>query len=149
MHSFPIHSFIPVLPTHRNNSCILADEMGLGKTIQTISFLSTLFHQYQVHGPFLLVVPLSTIAAWQKEFQQWAPDVNVVVYLGDVSSRARIREFEWCHPGNKKIKFNALVTTYEILLKDKVSLVATFIVFESVLSNTGRETLLELLTIVR
>lgn len=30
----------------RENSCILADEMGLGKTIQTISFLSALFHDY-------------------------------------------------------------------------------------------------------
>ena len=74
----------------RKYSCILADEMGLGKTIQTISFLSTLFHHYDVYGPFLLVVPLSTIAAWQKEFEQWAPDMNVVVYLGDIKSRGLV-----------------------------------------------------------
>lgn len=30
----------------------------------------------------------------------------------------QIREHEWCHP-NRKLKFNILVTTYEILLKDK------------------------------
>lgn len=29
--------------------------MGLGKTIQTISFLSYLFHQHQLYGPFLIV----------------------------------------------------------------------------------------------
>jgi len=34
----------------------------------------------------------------------------------------QIRAEEWCHPGNKKLKFNVLVTTYEILLKDKVTL---------------------------
>jgi len=34
----------------------------------------------------------------------------------------QIRAEEWCHPGNKKLKFNVLVTTYEILLKDKVIL---------------------------
>jgi len=32
----------------------------------------------------------------------------------------QIRAEEWCHPGNKKLKFNVLITTYEILLKDKV-----------------------------
>ncbi|KAI8499320.1 transcriptional regulator, partial [Branchiostoma belcheri] len=103
----------------KNNSVILADEMGLGKTIQTISFLSYLFNTHALYGPFLLVVPLSTMAAWQREFNNWAPDMNVIIYLGDVMSRNKIREYEWCHPGNKKLKFNCLLTTYEILLKDK------------------------------
>ncbi len=74
----------------RCNSVILADEMGLGKTIQTISFLSYLFHQHQLYGPFLLVVPLSTLTSWQREFDMWAPDMNVVVYLGDVMSRKTV-----------------------------------------------------------
>ncbi|CAE1322927.1 CHD2 [Acanthosepion pharaonis] len=103
----------------KENSCILADEMGLGKTIQTIGFLSTLFNTYQLYGPFLLVVPLSTIVAWQREFVNWAPEMNVVIYLGDINSRNKIREYEWCHPGNKRLKFNVIITTYEILLKDK------------------------------
>lgn len=103
----------------RENSVILADEMGLGKTIQTICFFNYLFHEYQLYGPFLVVVPLSTMASWQKEFTQWAPEMNVVVYIGDVQSRNMIRSYEWCHPGNKRLKFNVLLTTYEILLKDK------------------------------
>lgn len=74
----------------RCNSVILADEMGLGKTIQTISFLSYLFHQHQLYGPFILVVPLSTLTSWQREFAIWAPDMNVVVYLGDVMSRKTV-----------------------------------------------------------
>ncbi|XP_077050527.1 chromodomain-helicase-DNA-binding protein 2 isoform X9 [Siphateles boraxobius] len=103
----------------RCNSVILADEMGLGKTIQTISFLSYLFHQHQLYGPFIVVVPLSTLTSWQREFETWAPDMNVVVYLGDVTSRKTIRDYEWIHQQTKRIKFNALLTTYEILLKDK------------------------------
>lgn len=75
----------------RCNSVILADEMGLGKTIQTISFLSYLFHQHQLYGPSLLVVPLSTLTSWQREFCTWAPDMNVVVYLGDVLSRKTVQ----------------------------------------------------------
>lgn len=72
---------------HRENCVILADEMGLGKTIQIISFISHLFNQYHLYGPYLLVVPLSTIVAWQREFEKWAPEMNVIVYIGDVSSR--------------------------------------------------------------
>uniref|UniRef100_A0A672QFJ5 Uncharacterized protein n=1 Tax=Sinocyclocheilus grahami TaxID=75366 RepID=A0A672QFJ5_SINGR len=103
----------------KGNSCILADEMGLGKTIQTISFLNYLFHEHQLYGPFLLVVPLSTLTSWQREIQLWAPQINVVVYLGDISSRNMIRTHEWMHPQTKRLKFNVLLTTYEILLKDK------------------------------
>ncbi len=66
---------------------ILADEMGPGKTIEAIAFVDTLFNQYSLFGPFLVVVPLSTMAAWQREFQHWAPDLNVIVYLGDIVSR--------------------------------------------------------------
>ena len=32
---------------------------------------------------------------------------------------SQIREHEWRHPGNKKIKFNCIISTYEIVLKDK------------------------------
>lgn len=106
----------------RENSVILADEMGLGKTIQSISFLNYLFNQHAVYGPFLLVVPLSTMTSWQREFCHWAPEMNVITYLGDVSSRNMIRQHEWCHPGNKRLKFNVLLTTYELLLKDKTFL---------------------------
>jgi len=108
----------------KENSVILADEMGLGKTIQIMSFISTLFNQYQLYGPFLLVVPLSTIVAWQRESEKWAPELNVIIYIGDVHSRSVLRDQEWRHPGNKRLKFNVLVTTYEILLKDKTFLSA-------------------------
>jgi len=70
---------------------ILADEMGLGKTIQTIAFLHCLFHSHQLYGPYLVVVPLSTLPAWQREFETWAPEINSVVYIGDVNSRNKVR----------------------------------------------------------
>ncbi|KAK9723155.1 protein of unknown function (DUF4208) [Popillia japonica] len=106
----------------KENSVILADEMGLGKTIQTICFLYYLFHTHQLYGPFLCVVPLSTMTSWQREFSQWGPEMNFVTYLGDVSSRDIIRSYEWCYNGSKRLKFNAILTTYEIVLKDKTFL---------------------------
>ena len=71
----------------RENGAILADEMGLGKTIQTIAFLAALMNMHGVYGPFLLLVPLSTLATWMREFRQWAPQINVIEYIGDVTSR--------------------------------------------------------------
>lgn len=47
-----------------------------------------------MYGPFLLVLPLSTLNAWQREFNNWAPDINVIVYIGDRDSRRIVRERE-------------------------------------------------------
>ncbi|KAJ3112268.1 hypothetical protein HDU96_004748 [Phlyctochytrium bullatum] len=109
---------------HRNENGILADEMGLGKTIQSISFLNYLFHSMDLYGPFLVVVPLSTIGSWQKEFSRWAPEMNVVCYTGNGDSRAIIREHEFYLPSKSKerIKFNVLLTTFELVLKDRDTL---------------------------
>ncbi|KAI8324130.1 hypothetical protein GQ54DRAFT_84019, partial [Martensiomyces pterosporus] len=100
---------------------ILADEMGLGKTIQTISFLSYLFHTQEIFGPFLVVVPLSTIGAWQREFARWAPDMNTICYIDDNRSRAIMREYEFYKYDTSppKVRLNVLLTTYELVLKDR------------------------------
>lgn len=111
-----------ILTWCKENSVILADEMGLGKTIQTICFLYYLFKTQSLHGPYLCVVPLSTMTAWQREFVTWAPEMNIVTYLGDRQSREIIRQYEWCFDTSKRMKFNAILTTYEILLKDKAFL---------------------------
>ncbi|KAI6649250.1 Chromodomain-helicase-DNA-binding protein 1-like [Oopsacas minuta] len=105
----------------KHNSVILADEMGLGKTIQTIAFLHYLYKVYQLYGPFLIVVRLSTLAVWQREFAKWAPELNIVVYIGDAQSRGMIKQYEWENESGK-IQFNVLITTYEILLRDKEAL---------------------------
>lgn len=44
--------------------------MGLGKTIQTITFLQGIY-DVNIHGPFLIVVPLSTLHNWEREFEMW------------------------------------------------------------------------------
>src|SRR5690606_20832607 len=79
---------------------ILADEMGLGKTVQTVAFLNWLMHERDRHGPFLIVVPLSTMPAWAETFENWAPDMNVVVYQGHKTGRQLIRDYEFFVDGN-------------------------------------------------
>ena len=103
---------------HNGDSLILGDEMGLGKTIQSISFLRYLFNVYPFKGPMLVVVPLSTMAAWQKAFQDWAPEINTVTYCGSAASREIIRKFE-LENDDGELTFNALLTNYEMVCKDK------------------------------
>ena len=85
--------------------------------MQTVSFLSYLFHQMQQYGPFLVIVPLSTITAWQSQFATWAPDLNVIMYVGTAPAREMIRKYEF-GSSPKKLKFNVLLTTYELTLRD-------------------------------
>jgi len=108
----------------KNLNGILADEMGLGKTIQTVALLSWLQYGVNIPGPFLVVVPLSTLGNWLKEFRQWAPGMNVVQYVGNAASRKIIREYEFYNTQRKSrpFKINALVTTYDIVLKDQAML---------------------------
>lgn len=41
----------------------------------------------QIAGPYLVVVPLSTVPNWIKEFRKWLPQCNALVYVGDSKSR--------------------------------------------------------------
>lgn len=119
--------------------------------------MTTLEHIFRVEnlpGPFLVVVPLSTIEHWQREFYQWTEMVSCMYHDpgGGRESRATIRDYEWYIPfsvslfltGNnglmgltssllfsldgfyryfkgrskRMLKFNVLVTTYDVLMKD-------------------------------
>jgi chromodomain-helicase-DNA-binding protein 1 len=103
----------------RGTNVILADEMGLGKTVQTVSFMNWLRHDRGQDGPFICVVPLSTMPAWADTFNNWTPDVNYVIYTGREDARSTIRDKELLVDGNpKKIRFNVLLTTYEYVLAD-------------------------------
>lgn len=110
----------------KNDNGILADEMGLGKTVQTVSFISWLIYSRKQCGPHIVVVPLSTMPAWQETFAKWAPELNCICYMGNQKSREAIRDYEfYTNPqakGKKNAKFNVLMTTYEYILKDRAEL---------------------------
>ncbi|KAK4410230.1 ATP-dependent DNA helicase DDM1 [Sesamum angolense] len=68
---------------------ILADQMGLGKTIQTIAFLAHLKGN-GMHGPFLIIAPLSTLSNWMNEIQRFVPSVEAIIYHGSKKERDEI-----------------------------------------------------------
>ena len=98
---------------NNNLNGLLADEMGLGKTIHTISLICYLIQKKQQKGPFLVIVPLSTLTNWNNEFEKWAPSVNRIVYKGPPNQRKNHQQ---------QIRYGAfevLLTTYEFIIKDR------------------------------
>ena len=107
---------------YRKHGCILADEMGLGKTVQIVSYLEHLFRVEKIRGPFLVVVPLSTVEHWRREFEGWTDMVACVYHDRQRQWRDVLREYEWYYedkPHNAEfLKFHVLVTTYDTLIGD-------------------------------
>jgi ATP-dependent helicase STH1/SNF2 len=98
---------------NNNLNGILADEMGLGKTIQTISLITYLIEKKREQGPFLVIVPLSTLTNWNSEFEKWAPSVKRIVYKGPPNARKQQQQaIRWG-------QFQVLLTTYEFVIKDR------------------------------
>jgi ATP-dependent helicase STH1/SNF2 len=92
---------------------ILADEMGLGKTIQTISLITYLIEKKQSAGPFLVIVPLSTLTNWTLEFERWAPAVRTLILKGSPAVRRDL------YPRIRAGDFQVCLTTYEYIIKER------------------------------
>jgi hypothetical protein len=91
--------------------------MVKGKTIQAIALIAYLMEYKHNLGPYLVIVPLSTLSNWVNEFQKWLPSAHLICYKGIPAQRKEIYR--------EKVKnghFNVLLTTYEYIIKDKASL---------------------------
>ena len=95
---------------------ILADEMGLGKTLQTLSFLGYLKFVKGINGPFLLVVPKSTLQNWANECKRWIPKFTAFILHGDKEQRAAIIKDNFSAP------FDICITSYEMCMSEKAAL---------------------------
>lgn len=93
---------------------ILADEMGLGKTIQTLGLIAHLMEKKDNPGPYLIIVPLSTISNWEMEFARWAPAIRVIVFKGDNKARRKLYD-----QVIEKKSFNVCLVTYEYVVRGK------------------------------
>ena len=102
---------------------ILGDEMGLGKTVQVISLLHHFVTVEHQDGPYLVIAPLSTLKNWWREFGRWT-NLRVCFYHSEgkgKDERQLIRRYNWFFkglPAKNLFKFNVLLTTYEVIMKD-------------------------------
>jgi SNF2 family DNA or RNA helicase len=61
-------------------------------------------------GPALVVVPLSTLTHWYREFASWT-DLNAIIYHGSAEDRNLIRRYEMAHERDRPqagVSFNQL-----------------------------------------
>ena len=102
---------------------ILGDEMGLGKTIQVIALLHHFITVESQEGPYLVISPLSTLKNWMREFATWT-SLRVCCYHSEgkgKDERQLIQAYNWFFkglPARGLYKFNVLLTTYEVVMKD-------------------------------
>jgi SNF2 family DNA or RNA helicase len=62
--------------------------------VQSIAVIDYLFRVQKIRGPYLIVVPLSTLSHWQREFERWT-NMNALLYHGNADSREVIYTHEW------------------------------------------------------
>ena len=88
---------------------ILADDMGLGKTVQTIAYCLQV--KETTPNPILIIAPASLVYNWKKEFERFAPTLNVAIVTGDVASRKEMLA-QWSI-------FDVLLTSYGTYRQDE------------------------------
>ncbi|MDR1383809.1 MAG: DEAD/DEAH box helicase [Planctomycetaceae bacterium] len=87
---------------------ILADEMGLGKTMQAITTIRLLIRSGELRN-ILLVCPKPLVTNWQREFNLWAPEINVQVIEGTPARRKWLWQLD-----NVPVR----IANYELLNRD-------------------------------
>jgi SNF2 family DNA or RNA helicase len=88
---------------------VLADEMGLGKTMQAITAVRLLVHHGELRR-VLLVCPKPLVTNWQREFDQWAPELPVSVIEGNPGRR----QWQWRSSGDV-----VTIANYETVIRDR------------------------------
>lgn len=71
------------------------------------------FQNHGIPGPFLVIVPLSTIGNWQREFEEWT-DINAIVYHGSAQSRLNIQQYE-LHYKDANVSCVSICFSFQIL----------------------------------
>ena len=100
---------------YKRQSAILADEMGLGKTVQIVTLIEHLYRVEKIEKPFLIVVPLSTLEHWRREFAAWT-DLNVCIYH------------------DSKRQFRDLMREYEVSERSERALMKTKYIYDPLLN---------------
>lgn len=88
--------------------------LSLFRTVQSICLLHYIATTYRVNGPFLIVVPLSTLTNWEREINRWT-HLNCITVYSDEDGQV-IQQVQKAIRGNYA---NIILTTYESLKKHR------------------------------
>uniref|UniRef100_A0A182WXY2 Helicase n=1 Tax=Anopheles quadriannulatus TaxID=34691 RepID=A0A182WXY2_ANOQN len=122
MRDYQIAGLNWLISLYNNNlNGILADEMGLGKTIQSISMIGYLLNVRKLKGPFLVVVPLSTLPNWLNEFNKFLPGAKVL--RAHMVGPQKTEIFQKLRAS--KPTWNVAITSYEFMTNNRGSFIST------------------------
>jgi SNF2 family DNA or RNA helicase len=121
LHDYQLQGLQWLLRKHEQGlNPILGDEMGLGKTLQVIAFIAALEETGQKKEVkegyrYLIVAPLSVLPNWMEQFEQFAPSLSTVMYIGPAKDRAATQNIITTSAIDQPM---VVVTSYEMLLFD-------------------------------
>ncbi|HVB25122.1 MAG TPA: SNF2-related protein [Ktedonobacteraceae bacterium] len=91
----------------------VANNILCHNTIQLITLLLHERHtQKTLHGPSLIICPMSIVGNWHRELQRFAPSLSVMIHHGAERLTGPAFEEEVC-------KHDVVITTYALALRDK------------------------------
>ncbi len=67
-------------------------------------------------GPFLIVVPLSTLGNWVTEFSRFTPTIPTLLYHGSIAERDTLRRKHLTKLESQRFP---IVTSYELAMNDR------------------------------
>jgi SNF2 family DNA or RNA helicase len=109
-------------------AAVLADEMGLGKTMQAITAIRLLLHSGELRS-VLLVCPKPLVTNWQREFQQWAPEIPLTIIEGEAAKR----RWQW-----QLTDAPMKIANYELLQRDRDVLTQADLQFDLVVLDESQ-----------
>ena len=90
--------------------------MGLGKTIQAISLMAHIAETKGTWGPFLIVVPVTTLHNWKNELERFCPSLKVLPYWGNAEERKKLSKFlDPKNLTNPAMQIHVLITSYNLI----------------------------------
>jgi DNA helicase INO80 len=93
--------------------------MGLGKTIQAISLMAHIAESKGTWGPFLVVVPVTTLHNWQNELAKFCPELKVLPYFGSPEERKKLGKFlDPKNMYNPQMQIHVLITSYNLIVNN-------------------------------
>jgi DNA helicase INO80 len=93
--------------------------MGLGKTIQAISLMAHIAEHKGTWGPFLVIVPVSTLHNWQTELERFCPSLRVLPFFGTAEERKKLGKFlDPKSMANPSLQIHVLITSYNLIVNN-------------------------------
>lgn len=72
-----------------------------------------------VWGPFLVVVPVTTLHNWQNELRKFCPQLKILPYFGNQEERKKLSKFlDPKNMMNPALQIHVVITSYNLIVNN-------------------------------